>query len=217
MEATAYNPIANSQSAPANQQTVVTQTDGRKYVSKLEEKITGKKKKTWVLATSWIACIVATMLFFALGPASFIAVIVLPYSFLASYWWMPFVYSISIYAAPIILALSGISIFFAFRSFPEKLKSILILHLGIIIGFPITWLSFSGLFTVKIIDYVLVMGIMTLMPITFYIITRKTVDHSATINQFDKKTAVIYTTISMITILTEFGFSLFNFLSSLHL
>lgn len=172
-----------------------------------------KPKKAWTLITAWIAFIIATLFFLALGPGSIIiAAITSPYAWLVSYWWVPSVYAILTFAAPVVFILAGISVFFTYKKFPLKMRTVLILISGIVVGLPITWLSLNGIIPMKIIIYAIIMGVISVAPIILLIVfkirDKKKVASSSTITPklTDGKTAKIVFIVSFVIVVIELGF-----------
>jgi hypothetical protein len=177
-----------------------------------------KTKKAWTLVTAWIAFIVATLFFLALGPGSIImAVITNPYAWLVSYWWMPSVYTILTFAAPVIFILAGISIFFTYKKFPAKMRTALILLSDIAVGLPITWLSLNGMIPMKIIVYAIIMGIIAIVPIILLIVfkirDKKKVASSTPLKPTNEKVAKIVFIASMAIVVIELGFVIFQLIA----
>ena len=165
-----------------------------------------KPKIGWPLILSWIIFIAASLIFLAFGPGSFIAAAIMsPYTWIVSFWWVPFIHSILYYAGPVLLILAGLSLFFAYKKYPMKMITVLILLSNTLVGLPITWLGLSGVIKMKTIVYAVIAGVITLAPIVLLIVfkNRDKKNGITTPYNYDQKTAKTILIICLVIIVAE--------------
>lgn len=178
-----------------------------------------KPKGAWTLVTAWIAFVVADLFFLALGPGCIVvAAAFSPFAWLASYVWIPSTYMTLTFVAPIIIILAGISIFFTYKKFPTKMRTVLILLSSIVVGLPITWLSLNGAIPMKIVIYAIIIGIIAVIPIILLIVfkvqDKKKMITLASPKPMDEKAMKNVFTVLLVTVVVEFGFAVFQLITS---
>ena len=177
-----------------------------------------KPKKAWPLVTAWVTFIAATLFFLALGPGSIImAAITSPYAWVVSFLWIPSMYAILTFAAPVLLILAVISLFFTCKKFPTKIRTVFILLSNIVIGLPITWFSLNSIIPMSFIVYTIIMGALSVVPIILLIVfkirDKKKATSQALPKSTNEKTAKIVFIASLTIIVIELGFAILQLIT----